>query len=164
MEISSPGVTLPPDGCPSLRIMGKGIKVFTMKIAELHESYSSLIRIAQEKVPARLSMRLALLIGDAEKIVDTYERTRAKLAEALSKKDEEGKPVTRKVVDGETYVLEDPPTANRQLAELGDEEIGDRIKFKQITLSELGDIKIAPVDLYLLRWLIVPDQETEPAK
>lgn len=134
-----------------------------MKINELNDTYQALIRLSQEKVPVRLSMRLALLIGDADKIVETFQKTRTTLAETLAKKDKDGKPVTRKVGAGETYVFEDDAEATKQLSELGEEDLGDRLKFKQIPLSELGDIKVAPVDLFLLRWLVVPDPETEPA-
>lgn len=120
-----------------------------IKLGELQGLIGGLNSIIEEKLPAKASYWLARNATKLTKELETFEQTRVKTVEKFCKRDKDGKPIIKK---DKNYDMADMDGFNREMATILEEEL--EVELKEITLSELGDVKIKPLDLIKLEKII----------
>ncbi len=110
------------------------------------------------ELPVKPAYWLARFLDKVQSEMKALESARMKLIEKYAKKDKNGKPMMKKVKDGEQPKEFDLTKANmeefqKEFAELGKEEF--EIDFRAIKLADLGDIKLKPIVLVQLGKIIV---------
>ena len=130
-----------------------------MKISlnEVRAMQEGLDVILAKEIPVKPAYWLARFLDKIRVEMEAMEKARMKLVEKLAKKDKDGKPMMKKVKDGEQpkeYDLTDENMAKFQaeFAELGKEEF--EVDFKPIKVDQLGDISLKPIVLVQLGKLI----------
>jgi hypothetical protein len=116
-----------------------------MKLRTLVDSKEALIHVFHEKLPALTAKRFLKLIDDSNVHFKQFEDIRIKLVK------EYGVP-TEDNPDNYTVLEDKQEEFFKDINALLDEEV--EIDVPEITLTQLGNITIMPVDLQLLEWLI----------
>ena len=114
--------------------------------------------ILAKELPVKTAYWLARFLDKVKAEYTAMDKVRITLIEKYAKKDKDGKPMMKKVKDGERpkeYDLTDENMEKFQAeyAELGKTEF--EIDFKPIKLDQLGDIKLKPIVLVQLGKLVV---------
>ena len=114
--------------------------------------------ILAKELPVKTGYWLARFLDKVSAEFKAMDKVRIKLIEKYAKKDKDGKPMMKKVKDGEQPKEYDITEANMvkfqaEFGELGKAEF--EVDFKPIKLEQLGDIKLKPIVLVQLGKLIV---------
>jgi hypothetical protein len=120
-----------------------------MKVYEVHAALQPLQKLSQEALPIKVAYRLTKLIKMVEKEVKMIEEFRVQLLERYCIRNEDGSPV----IEEGHYAVQDIGEFQAALNDLGESEA--EIDFQPLKLEDLGDIKIAPSDLFALEKFIV---------
>ena len=132
---------------------------------EIINSVGSLRAINDIEVPFTLSYKIAKLIKQIDPILKAHEETNKKIIEKFTKKDAEGKRLTKKIEDGEGKEIEvwdidnDNPDFHKELISLGNVE--NEIEVKPIDPSEFEDVDIKPGLLIPIMWLLEEGKKSE---
>jgi len=121
-----------------------------IKVGEIQGLVEGLKSIIEEKLPAKASYWLARDASKLSRELQTFEQTRLKIVEKYCKRDKKGEPIIDK--ENNQYDMADMVAFQKEFRTIMDEEI--EIDLKTIALSELGDVKIKPLDLIKLEKII----------
>lgn len=124
-------------------------KKTSMKLKDLVTSIESINKLNAEKLPVSAGYKLSVFFKKVNPELTAWETARKELIEELGTKklDEDGKE-TDKYEFAEDKVKE----FNDKIEELLNQEVN--IEIPEITIADLGDIKIEPKYLMALDWLI----------
>ena len=122
-----------------------------MKIANLKIKIKAFQKLAGMDMPVRTAWKIQQNIAMLEKDFQIAENLRNDIIRKYGEDDGKGNVV---VVDEEKRAI-----VIDELNKLDDTETENEITFKKVKLSELGNIKVAPADLYALSDVIEDDEE-----
>jgi len=126
-----------------------------LKLGELKPIMEALPVILEEKLPVKTAYWFTRTFRDLAREFKIFNETRMKLVDRYAKRDEKGKYIVK---DGR-YVMKDEKAFDREYDELAEQEI--EIKFEPITIDQLGDINIKPMDLLKLGRLIKQENKDD---
>jgi len=115
----------------------------------------ALSEMLEKELPAKTAYWLARAQKGLVSEFEPFEAARKKLVNRYAKKDETGEAI----VDGDHFVVEDMDALNAESEELSDQEV--EIKYNPISIEQLGDINIKPVDVLRLGRLIKDEDDEE---
>jgi len=126
-----------------------------LQLKEITPMLMALSGILEKELPAKTAYWLARAQKGLVSEFEPFEAARKKLVNRYAKKDETGEAI----VDGDHFVVEDMDALNAEFAELSDQEV--EIKYNPISIEQLGDINIKPVDVLRLGRLIKDEDDEE---
>ena len=115
---------------------------------QLLESVEALRVLNGQKLPVKISYKVAKNSRVINEGLKDYTETLKKLQEDHSEKDEDDKPK----VEGNRFVMKDQEDFNKAYEELL--ELEAELSVKPIKLDDLGTIELPPSVLMSLEWLI----------
>ena len=111
--------------------------------------------VMDKEIPAKTAYWLSKALKELGSEFEAMEKARQTLVNKYAKKDDED----QLIVEDNQYVMEDMAAFNAEFIELAEQEI--EIKYKPISVDQLGDIQIKGTDLFKLGKLIKDDEEEE---
>ena len=124
-------------------------------LGEIRPMMEALNVVMDKEIPAKTAYWLSKALKELGSEFEAMEKARQTLVNKYAKKDDED----QLIVEDNQYVMEDMAAFNAEFIELAEQEI--EIKYKPISVDQLGDIQIKGTDLFKLGKLIKDDEEEE---
>lgn len=118
-----------------------------MKLIDIIKSKEALDRLFTERLPIKVSFNLRKSLRKLNTILKDFEDTRVSLIEKLGEID----------ASNGNYIVnkENIPEFNKEMDSLLESDI--ETEFNKISVNDLGDIKISPLDLEVLSYLFTEE-------
>jgi len=123
-----------------------------IKNRQIYDSAAALQDLINIDLPIAISFKLSRITKEIDPIIISIEESRKKLIDKYAQKDEDGGFV-KSTDNPDSVTLLDPAGFQKDLLELLEIEV--EVKVDTISLSEFGHIKVKPVTLLALDWLII---------
>ena len=120
-----------------------------VKLREIVEGINALKELSNQKLPVFESFKISLFLKNIAPTLEAYEAERNKLVQEL------GTPVKEKGKETGNFNFEDEKAKefNEKIASVLDVDVD--VDVPVISIKALGDIKIEPINLSSLMWLLV---------
>lgn len=127
-----------------------------MKLITLINSVESLNKLSEQKLPAQLGFELLKFLKDITTDIDTYHKVRNEKVKEYGRPilDEQGNPTDQVAFsdEGSKELNENGKKFIAEMQEMEEKEVDVRVP--EISVKDLKDAVMAPVDLAKLSWLI----------
>ena len=120
----------------------------TLKMYQLIDFPSFYAKVKSQKLPFKISYKIALLTQEIQKHVDFYQESLRNLLIEYSKKDEQGNPVSTE--DGQGVLLQEE-TMNEAYAKLAElRELDVELPDTKFSPDDFNNIEISPEEMIII--------------